>query len=29
MTDFLPIVVELYKVSGLIRQNKEEDEKNA
>ena len=29
MTDFIPIVVELYKVSGLIRQNKEEDEKNA
>ena len=30
MTDFLPVLVELYKVSGLIKNtNKEDAEKNA
>ena len=28
MTDFLPVIIEVYKVSGLIRVSEEETEKN-
>jgi hypothetical protein len=29
MTDFIPVILDIYKVSGLIANNKEDDTKNA
>lgn len=29
MTDFIPVILDIYKVSGLIANNKEDDRKNA
>jgi hypothetical protein len=29
MTDFIPVILDIYKVSGLIANNKEDDIKNA
>jgi hypothetical protein len=29
MTDFIPVILDIYKVSGLVAKDKEDDRKNA